>query len=52
LTLPPEITQGIAVLVRAQGHVIRTEKRQEDGTTRIGVAAAIEKYEIVRAESS
>lgn len=52
LTLPPEITQGMSVLVRAQGHIIRTEKKMDDGTARIGVAAAIEKYEIVRAEGS
>ncbi len=51
LTLPPEVTQGLSVLVRAQGRVIRTEKKQDNGHIRIGVAAAIEKYEIVRAES-
>ncbi len=51
LTLPAEITQGSAVLVKAQGRVIRTEKKSDNGVGRIGVAAAIERYEIVRAES-
>lgn len=52
LTLPPEITQGMAVLVRAQGRVVRAEKMDDHGTARMGVAAVIEKYEIVRAESA
>jgi hypothetical protein len=51
LRLPPEITQGSEVFVRALGKVLRTEPRMEDGTARIGVAAVIEKYDIVRAEA-
>jgi hypothetical protein len=51
LTLPGEITHGSDVLVRAQGKVVRVEPRLEDGETRMGVAAVIERYDIVRRES-
>ena len=50
LTLPGEITHGSDVLVRAQGKVVRVEPRLEDGETRMGVAAVIERYDIVRRE--
>lgn len=50
LTLPQEITGGTAVLVRAQGRVIRVDKKESENKSRVGVAAVIEKYEIVRAE--
>lgn len=52
LTLPGEITHGSDVLVRAQGKVVRVEKRLEDGEPRQGVAAVIERYDIVRKENS
>jgi c-di-GMP-binding flagellar brake protein YcgR len=48
LTLPAEITRGSDVIVRAQGKVIRVEPRLEDGEPRMGVAAIIERYDIVR----
>jgi c-di-GMP-binding flagellar brake protein YcgR len=48
LTLPGEITHGTDVLVRAQGKVVRVEKRLEDGEERLGIAAVIERYDIVR----
>jgi c-di-GMP-binding flagellar brake protein YcgR len=51
LTLPAEITRGGDVLVRAQGKVVRVEPRLEDGESRLGVAAIIERYDIVRGES-
>jgi len=51
LTLPAEITRGVDVLVRAQGKVVRVEPRLEDGATRMGVAAVIERYDIVRGEA-
>jgi c-di-GMP-binding flagellar brake protein YcgR len=51
LTLPAEITQGSEVFVRALGKVVRVEKRLEDGTARLGVAAVIERYDIVRGEN-
>jgi hypothetical protein len=50
LTLPGEITRGSAVLVRATGKVVRVERRREDESDRLGVAAVIERYDIVRGE--
>jgi len=50
LTLPAEITQGTEVFIRAHGKVVRVEKRKENGNERLGVAAVIEKYDIIRAE--
>ncbi len=52
LTLPAEITRGTEVFVRAHGKVVRIEKKQEDGSTRMGVAAVIEKYDIIRTEQA
>jgi PilZ domain len=50
LTLPGEITRGSEVLVRATGKVVRVEPRKEDEADRMGVAAVIERYDIVRGE--
>lgn len=50
LTLPAEITQGSEVHVRAMGKVVRVERRVEDGDTRLGVAAVIERYDIIRGD--
>jgi len=52
LTLPAEITRGTEVFVRAQGKVVRVEKKAEDGVERIGVAAVIQRYDIIRGESA
>jgi hypothetical protein len=52
LTLPAEITHGTEVFVRALGKVVRVERRMEDGSTRLGVAAVIERYDIIRGEAS
>lgn len=51
LTLPAEITRGTEVLVRAQGKVVRVEKHEDDNSLRLGVAAVIERYDIIRGES-
>ena len=48
LVLPPDFTGGSEVLICAQGKVVRTEPRWEKGLGRIGVAATIEKYEIIK----
>jgi hypothetical protein len=48
LTLPAEITHGTEVFVRALGKVVRVEKHMKDGTARLGVAAVIERYDIIR----
>jgi len=52
LTLPQEITGTSSVLVQAHGRVIRVDSKNEEAPNRLGVAAVIEKYEIVRAESN
>ena len=51
MTLPAEITHGTEVFVRALGKVVRVERRMEDGNTRMGVAAVIERYDIIRGEA-
>lgn len=51
LTLPGEITHGSDVFVRAQGKVVRVERRLEDGESRMGVAAVIERYDIIRGQT-
>ena len=50
LTLPSEITRGSEVFVRAMGKVVRVEKKPENGSSRVGVAVVIERYEIIRNE--
>lgn len=52
LTLPAEITHGTEVFVRAMGKVVRVERRSEDGEQRMGVAAVIERYDIIRGEAA
>jgi hypothetical protein len=52
LTLPAEITHGTEVFVRALGKVVRVERRMEDGAARMGVAAVIERYDIIRGEAA
>jgi len=48
LTLPREMTNGDEVLVKASGKVVRVEERLEDGSLRRGIAAIIERYDIMR----
>jgi c-di-GMP-binding flagellar brake protein YcgR len=52
MTLPSEITHGTEVFVRALGKVVRVERRMEDDSTRMGVAAVIERYDIIRGETA
>jgi c-di-GMP-binding flagellar brake protein YcgR len=52
LTLPAEITHGTEVFVRALGKVVRVERRSEEGAERMGVAAVIERYDIIRGEAA
>jgi hypothetical protein len=52
LTLPSEITHGSEVFVRATGKVVRVDPRSEARNMRLGVAAVIERYDIVRGEDS
>ena len=50
LTLPSEVTQGSEVLIRATGKVVRVDRSPENGSSQVGVAAVIERYEIIRNE--
>jgi hypothetical protein len=50
VTLPPEITHGEEVFVRAAGKVVRVDPRSEARNMRLGVAAIIERYDIVRGD--
>jgi len=52
LTLPAEITHGTEVFVRAIGKVVRVERQSEDGVERMGVAAVIQRYDIIRGEAA
>src|SRR5262252_7352222 len=48
LTLPREMTAGDEVTVKASGKIVRVESRIEDGNARRGVAAVIQRYDIMR----
>jgi hypothetical protein len=50
--LPAEVTRGTEVFIRAMGKVIRVDKAPENNSPRVGVAAVIERYEIVRTDPS
>jgi hypothetical protein len=50
LTLPAEITRGTEVFIRAHGRIVRVDPMRENGTEKHGIAAVIEKYDIIRAE--
>src|SRR5213595_384051 len=52
LTLPAEITHSTEVFVRALGKVVRVERRGEEGELRMGVAAVIERYDIIRGQAA
>jgi c-di-GMP-binding flagellar brake protein YcgR len=52
LTLPAEITHGTEVFVRALGKVVRVERRGEEDNMRMGIAAVIERYDIIRGEAA
>jgi hypothetical protein len=50
LTLPAEITRGTEVFVRAHGRVVRVDREQAIPPEHVGVAAVIERYDIIRGE--
>ena len=55
LTLPAEITQGTEVFVRAHGRVVRVDRETEPEAptaSNVGVAAVIERYDIIRGEQT
>jgi hypothetical protein len=47
LSLPLEITCGAQILIRASGKIVRVDDRRR-GTEAIGVAAAIQRFDIIR----
>jgi hypothetical protein len=49
LTLPPEVTQGSAVVIDAQARVMRVDERAADVSDRFGIAAIIDKFNVSRA---
>jgi hypothetical protein len=51
LTLPAELTHGSDVFVRAAGKVVRVDPRTQARNMRLGVAAVIERYDIIRSEN-
>jgi c-di-GMP-binding flagellar brake protein YcgR len=51
LTLPAEITRGTEVFVKAVGKVVRVERHSDEGVERMGIAAVIERYDIIRGEA-
>lgn len=52
MTLPAELTGKIEVFIHAIGKVVRVERRGEDAGYRVGIAAVIERYEVVRNEAA
>ena len=52
MTLPAEITRGGDGFVRAHGRVVRVDQRSDDNHETTGVAAVIERYDIIRGEAS
>jgi hypothetical protein len=52
LTLPAEITRGTEVFVRAHGRVVRVDKQRDEEYETIGIAAVIERYDIIRGEGA
>ena len=52
LTLPAEITRGTEVFVRAHGRVVRVDRKPDDARDLSGVAAVIERYDIIRGEAA
>jgi len=52
LTLPAEITRATDVFVHARGRVVRVENRATSDDLHLGVAAVIERYDIIRSDPS
>jgi hypothetical protein len=49
LTLPPEVTQGSAVVIDAQARVMRVDERPSGADDRFGIAAVIDRFNVSRA---
>ena len=48
VTMPSEVSHGSNISIRARGRVVRIDKKPAEISSRIGVAAVIERYEIIR----
>jgi hypothetical protein len=51
LTLPAEITHATDVLVHVKGRVVRVESRIGNDNPHLGVAAIVERYDIIRSDA-
>jgi hypothetical protein len=49
LTLPPEATQGSAIVIDAQARVMRVDERSAHDADRFGIAAIIDRFNVSRA---
>jgi len=52
MVLPAEATCGAEVFIRATGRIIRVDVRSGNGDQKVGVAAILERYEIIRNEAA
>jgi hypothetical protein len=52
MALPAAVTGDSEVFIQAVGKIVRVDKHSTDGGQLIGVAAMIERYEIVRNQTS
>jgi len=50
MILPPEVTGGTEVFIKATARVIRVDTRSVNADQKIDVAAILERYEIIRNE--
>jgi hypothetical protein len=50
LTLPTELTHDSDVVIDAQARVVRVVEKPEDMVRRVGIAALIERYNIIQAK--
>ena len=50
LTLPKELTHDDDIVIDAQARVVRVVERPENVVKRVGIAALIEKYNIIQAK--
>ena len=48
LTLPPEVTQGSAIVIDARARVMRVDEQPAGANDRFGIAAVIDKFNVSR----
>ena len=52
LTLPTDLTHDIDIVIDAQARVVRVVEKPENVVKRVGIAALIERYNIIQAKPS